>query len=174
MDFADRKTSTSFTIDLPSPEFNIAALLSGDENGEADHWVVVAGRVVDATGLEWQFADPALTRDEVAALSDWLHRIEHFGVIPLNRTDFDLLADEIDRNTSTLGFIEPLMTFALERYTESGALLRVDLDYEALPPALRGAGPISLVFDVDFDLIHAAWRSLLTSLEALDRPAGSP
>ncbi|WP_217143082.1 hypothetical protein [Streptomyces sp. AC627_RSS907] len=91
-----------------------------------DNWLVVGGRVTTTDG-SWTFAGPCLLTDEARQVAVWLRAVAA-GTVAVTGPDPD------GTLSPDLSFIEPVLAFGLAGRTGSGAVLRVHLSLEAMPP----------------------------------------
>jgi hypothetical protein len=94
------------------------------------NWLNIRGHVTCIEG-SWNFTDACMLTYDVSILSAWLRsaaaRKEPVGEpVPENPAHF----------TPELGFIEPNVSFNLERYDKASAVIGVVLGHESAPPWL--------------------------------------
>ncbi|MER8072694.1 hypothetical protein ABTZ59_30885 [Streptomyces sp. NPDC094034] len=128
-----------------------------------DNWLVVGGTVTTSEGT-WSFADPCLLTGEAREVSAWLRAVAA-GTVAVTGPDAE---GWLSPDT---WFVEPVLAFSLADRSGSGAVIRVHLSLEAVPPWQQGDGRADIyqyVVEVRVDraaLLHAAdqWDLLLAS-----------
>lgn len=101
--------------------------VTGSGNRDYDaNWLMVAGDVVDGD-VAWSFRDPCLLTWDARELAAWLRSV----------ADGSRRPEPIDPHGNGGGllvFTEPNLAFNLHDRTPDGAVIRVYLSLEALPP----------------------------------------
>ncbi|MFE0626170.1 hypothetical protein ACFW3D_04290 [Streptomyces sp. NPDC058864] len=136
---------------------------AGRGNPHDDNWLVIGGAVTTPEG-RWRFTDPSLLTHEAQAVTRWLRGVAA-GTTAVTGPDAEghLWPDA--------WFTEPVLGFSLAERSGDGALIRVHLSMEALPPWQRGANGADIYqYTVDVRteaaaLLHAAdrWESALAA-----------
>ncbi len=116
-----------------------------------DNWLVIGAKVTTAEG-SWSFADPALLNDEAQQVTAWLRGVAT-GTVAVTRLDAE------GYMSPDTWFTEPVLAFSLAERSEAGALIRVHLSLEALPPWRQGdARPDIYQYFVEVQVDTAALR----------------
>jgi hypothetical protein len=91
-----------------------------------DNWLVISGAVTTPE-QRWSFRDPCLLVGEAQLIADWLEAVAA-------RRQVTSQPDEHGGPRPSLVFTEPNLALSVTSYTADGAVVRVHLALEALPP----------------------------------------
>ncbi|MGX9889249.1 WapI family immunity protein [Streptomyces sp. NPDC002276] len=95
-----------------------------------DNWLIIGAKVTTSEG-SWSFADPSMLIHEAHQVTAWL-RGAATGTVDVTRLDAE------GYMSPDTWFNEPVLAFSLAERGEAGALVRVHLSLEALPPWRQG------------------------------------
>ena len=124
------------------------------------NWLNIRGHVTCIEG-SWNFTDACMLTDDVPFLSAWLR-----GVAARQEPVGERDPENPPHFTPELGFLEPNLSFDLERYDEADAVIGVVLGHASAPPWLDPT--------MDFEKRIEGYRVPLTmELSALRRAAES-
>ncbi|MFF4958800.1 WapI family immunity protein [Streptomyces sp. NPDC001222] len=124
------------------------------DNSYDDNWLVIGGAVTTPEG-SWRFTDPSLLTHEAREASSWLRSVAA-GTVAVTGPDAE---GRLDPDT---WFVEPVLAFSLADRNNGGAVVRVHLSLEALPPWRQGGDKTDIyqyVVEVRVEtaaLLHAA------------------